>query len=46
MTQTTGQGSPAILLIGGSGIVGRWTARFLRAAHPGFCALPTPVYRS
>ncbi|MGX9427678.1 NAD(P)-dependent oxidoreductase [Bradyrhizobium sp. LeoA1S1] len=27
--------SPApILLIGGSGIVGRWTARFLRAAHP------------
>ncbi len=27
--------SPApILLIGGSGVVGRWTARFLRAAHP------------
>ncbi|WP_245474680.1 hypothetical protein [Bradyrhizobium sp. Leo121] len=27
--------SPApILLIGGSGIVGRWTARFLRVAHP------------
>ena len=23
-----------ILLIGGSGVVGRWTARFLRAAHP------------
>lgn len=23
-----------ILLVGGSGIVGRWTARFLRAAHP------------
>ncbi|MDN3557499.1 NAD(P)-dependent oxidoreductase [Halomonas maura] len=23
-----------ILLIGGSGIVGRWTARFLRATHP------------
>ncbi|MDW5377207.1 NAD(P)-dependent oxidoreductase [Halomonas sp. HP20-15] len=23
-----------ILLIGGSGIVGRWTARFLRTAHP------------
>jgi hypothetical protein len=24
-----------ILLIGGSGVVGRWTARFLREAHPG-----------
>lgn len=24
-----------ILLIGGSGVVGLWTARFLRAAHPG-----------
>ncbi len=23
-----------IFLIGGSGVVGRWTARFLRAAHP------------
>ncbi|MET3898180.1 NAD(P)-dependent dehydrogenase (short-subunit alcohol dehydrogenase family) [Devosia sp. UYZn731] len=23
-----------ILLIGGSGVIGRWTARFLRAAHP------------
>ena len=23
-----------ILLVGGSGVVGRWTARFLRAAHP------------
>ena len=26
--------SHPILLIGGSGIVGRWTARFLREAHP------------
>jgi uncharacterized protein YbjT (DUF2867 family) len=24
-----------ILLIGGSGVVGRWAARFLRDAHPG-----------
>jgi hypothetical protein len=26
--------SNPILLVGGSGVVGRWTARFLRAAHP------------
>ncbi|WP_310391370.1 hypothetical protein [Hymenobacter sp.] len=26
--------STPILLVGGSGIVGRWAARFLRAAHP------------
>jgi hypothetical protein len=26
--------SDPILLIGGSGVVGRWTARFLREAHP------------
>ncbi|ANF57264.1 hypothetical protein [Halotalea alkalilenta] len=28
-----------ILLIGGSGVIGRWTARFLRAAHPNVALL-------
>jgi hypothetical protein len=32
--KTSGASLDPILLVGGSGIVGRWTARMLRSAHP------------